>query len=173
MQYFGMNESMGLDQLTENILGVVHNMKSALMAVNGYIELLAPEKTGEIYEHAKHSTGTLETAIENLVFALRAYRNTEAISISLNQCLKSAIELIRSNPTFRGKVKFTLELTENDIIHAVPVDVMTRLASFISGEAKRALAGGAYKLTVGTVNKSGNVFVRIGSAEITFPNSTA
>ena len=148
-------------------------MKSALMAVNGYIDLLAPEKTGEIYEHAKHSTGALEAVIENLVSAMRAARNTEPIELSLNQCVRSEVELIRSNPTFRGKVKFTLELTENDIIHVVPADVMTRLESFISGEAKRLLADGAYKLTVGTGNKSGNGFVRIGSAEITFPNSTA
>ena len=168
-----MNESTDIDQLTDNILGVVHNMKSALMAVNGYIDLLSPEKSGEIYEQAKHSTGALQKIIENLAFALRACRNTEPADISLNQCVKSAVEHIRSNPTFRGKVKFTLELTENDTIHTVPANVMTRLESFISGEAKRALADGAYKLIVGTVNKSENVFVRIGSAEITFPNSMA
>ena len=120
-----MNESTAIDQLTENILGVVHNMKSALMAVNGYIDLLAPEKTGEMYEHAKHSTSALETIVENLVFALRAYRDTEAVNISLNQCVRSAVALIRSNHTFRGKAKFAFELAEDDGIYAGPADVMT------------------------------------------------
>ena len=168
-----MNESTDIDQLTENILGVVHNIKSALMAVNGYIDLLSPEKSGEIYEHAKHSTCGLETIIENLVFALRAYRNAEAVNISLNQCVRSAVELIRSNHTFRGKAKFTFELAEDDGIYAVPVDVMTRLDAFISGEAKRLLADGVYKLTVATVRNSDRICVRIGDAEITFPCQTA
>jgi hypothetical protein len=168
MQYFGMNKSTDVDQLTENILGVVHNMKSALMAVNGYIDLLSPEKSGEIYEQAKHSTGALETVIENLVFALRAYRNTEAVNISVNQCVRSAVELIRSNHTFRGKAKFTFELAEDDRIRAVPADVMNRLDAFISGEAKRLLADGVYKLTVTTVCDPNRMIVRIGKDEIDF-----
>ena len=154
-----MKESTDVDQLTENILGVVHNMKSALMAVNGYIDLLSPEKAGEIYDHAKHSTRTLETVIENLVFALRAYRNTEPADISLNQCVRSAVELIRSNHTFRGKAKFTFELAEDDGIYAVPADVMTRLDALISGEAKRLLAEGEYRLTVATVRDSERKYV--------------
>ena len=168
-----MNESTDCDQLTENTLGVVHNMKSALMAVNGYIDLLSSEKAGEFYKHAKHSTVALETVIENLVFALRAYRNTEAVNISLNQCVRSAVELIRSNHTFRGKAKFTFELGEDDEIYAIPVDVMTQLDAFFSGEAKRLLADGEYKLTVATVRESERMCVRIGNAEIAFPNSTA
>ena len=168
-----MNKSTDTDQLTENILGVVHNMKSALMAVNGYIDLLSPDKTGEIYEQAKHSTSALETVIENLVFALRAYRNTEAVNISLNQCVRSAVELIRSNHTFRGKAKFTFELAEDDGIYAVPADVMTRLDALISGEAKRLLADGVYKLTVATVRDSDRMYVRVNGAEIAFPCQTA
>ena len=167
-----MNKSTDTDQLTENILGVVHNMKSALMAVNGYIDLLSPDKTGEIYEQAKHSTSALETVIENLVFALRAYRNTEAVNISLNQCVRSAVELIRSNHTFRGKVKFSFEFVEDDGIYAVPAEVIKQLDAFISGEALRVLATGQYKLIVATVHESGRMCVRIGGAEIGFPNST-
>ena len=117
-------------------------MKSALMAVNGYIDLLAPEKTGEIYEHAKHSTGALEAVIENLVSAMRAARNTEPIELSLNQCVRSEVELIRSNPTFQGKVKIAFELAGDDKIFAVPAKVVIRLDSFLSEAAKRVLGGG-------------------------------
>ena len=164
-----MNESTDLDQLTENILGVVHNMKSALMAVNGYIDLLSPEKSGGIYEHAKHSTGALETIVENLVFALRAYRSTVATKMSLNQCVKSVVELIRSNRAFRGKAKFVFEFAEDDGIYAVPADGMTRLDAWISGETKQLLADGVYKITVVTVRDSDRICVRINGAEITFP----
>jgi hypothetical protein len=168
-----MNESMDLDRLTENILGVMHNVKSALMAVNGYIDLLAPEKSGEIFEQAKHSTVAMETIIDDLVFAMRALRNTEPRELSLNQCVRSVVELIRSNPTFRGKVKFSFELAGDDGIYAVPAEVMMRLNEFISGEAKRVLAGGEYKLTVATVRESERVCARLGGAEIAFPCRTA
>ena len=168
-----MNESTDVDQLTENILGVVHNMKSSLMAANGYIDLLSPQKSGEIYEQAKHSTGVLETIIENLSFALRAYRNTEPAALSLNQCVKSTVELIRSNRAFRGKAKFAFKFAEDDGIFAVPADVMTRLDAFISGEAKRLLADGVYKLTVATVRDSGRMCGRISGAEIAFPCQSA
>jgi hypothetical protein len=164
-----MNESTDINHLTENILGVMHNLKSALMAVNGYIDLLAPKKSGEIYEHAKHSTGVVETIIGNLVFAMRAVRNTEPGEFSLNQCVRSAVELIRSNPTFRSKVKFAFEFAEDDGIYAVPAEVMSRLDVFISESAKRVLAGGEYKLTVVTVRESERVCARIGGAEIVFP----
>ena len=168
-----MNKSTDTDQLTENILGVVHNMKSALMAVNGYIDLLSPDKTGEIYEQAKHSTSALETVIENLVFALRAYRNTEAVNISLNQCVRSAVELIRSNHTFRGKVKFTFDFFEDDGIFAAPTEVMNRLVEFISCEAKRVLDRGEYRVTVGTAHEEGQRSIRIGNAHIDVPVSLA
>ena len=46
-------------------------------------------------------TGALETVIEKIAFALREYRNTEPADISLNQCMRSAVELIRSNQSFR------------------------------------------------------------------------
>jgi hypothetical protein len=168
-----MNESTYCDQLTENVLGVVHNVKSALMAVNGYIELLAPEKSGEIYEQAKHSTRALEKVIENLAFALRAYQNTEPADISLNQCVKSAVELIRSNDMFRGKARFSFDFDENDGIHAVPAEMMKQLDAFISGSAKRMLADGEYKLTVATVRESDRMCARIDDAEIMFPYQMA
>ena len=159
-----MNESIDRDQLTGNILGVAHNMKSALRAVNGYIDLLAPEKSGEICEQAKHSTVALETVIENLAFALRAYRNDKP-----TEYVGSAVELSRSNRAFRGKVKFIFELAGDDGICAVPAKVMNRLDELISGEAKRLLADGVHKHTVATVRDSDRICVRIGEAEIAFP----
>jgi hypothetical protein len=77
---------------TEDILGVAHNMKSALMAVNGFIDLLAPEKSGELYEQVRHPTGALETIIENLVFALRAYRNRRDGNIVESMCKTHPVE---------------------------------------------------------------------------------
>ena len=55
-----MDRAPNVDLLTENILGAIHNTKSTIMAVNGYIDLLAPDKTGELYENAKHSIEKLK-----------------------------------------------------------------------------------------------------------------
>ena len=87
-------------------------------------------------------------------------------------CVKSAVELIRSNHTFRGKAKFTFELAEDDRIFAVPAEVMMRLDEFLSETAKRVLDGGEYKLTVAAVSKSRRTCVQTDGAEIAFPKST-
>ena len=93
---------MSIEKLSENISGVMHNLKSALMAVNGYLDLLGKDGDSEIYAQAKRSTGVVETIIANLAFALRAYRNTEPERLSLNACVRGAVELLRSNRTFNG-----------------------------------------------------------------------
>ena len=87
---------------------------------------------------------------------------------TVNQYIKSAVELIRSNKTFRSKVKFSLELTENDMIHAVPAEVLDRLVACISEEAMRMLNGGEYRVTVGTAYQDGQRSIRIGNAVSTF-----
>ena len=66
------NKAMTVVKLSENVAGVMHNLKSAFMAVSGYIDLLAPDRSDKIYEQAKQSSGVMETIIDNLVFAMRA-----------------------------------------------------------------------------------------------------
>ena len=111
-----------------------------------------------IYENTAdfwHPTGSLETIIGNLAFALRAYMDNESAEISLNHCAESAIEIIRSNRSFRGRVNFSLEFAENYRIRTVPANVMSRLESFISVQTNRQLASGQYKVTV-VVTKNQN-----------------
>ena len=162
---------MTVDKLSENVGGVMHNLKSAFMAVNGYIDLLASDHTDKIYQQAKQSVGVMETIINNLVFAMRAYRNTEPAELSLNACVRSTVELLRTNRTFSGKVKFELELGEDDGIYDVPAKVMGRLDESITDAAMRVLAGGDYVLTVVTVCEEGRVSVRIGDDKIVFPKA--
>ena len=162
-------QAMTVEKLSENVGGVMHNLKSALMAVNGYIDLLASDHTDKIYQQAKHSVGVMETIINNLVFAMRAYRNTEPAELSLNACVRSTVELLRTNRTFCGKVKFELELGEDDGIYDVPAKVMGRLDAFITDAAMRALADGDYALTVVTVCEGKQVSARVGDDEIVFP----
>ena len=160
---------MTVEKLSENISGVMHNLKSALMAVNGYLDLLGKDGSDEIYEQAKRSTGVVETIIADLAFALRAYRNTEPERLLLNACLRGAVELLRSNRTFNGKVKFELELGEQDGIYDVPANVMERLDAFITDAAMRVLKGKDHVLTVATVVEGDHVSVRIGGNEVVFP----
>ncbi len=117
-------QAMTVEKLSENVGGVMHNLKSALMAVNGYIDLLASDHTDKIYGQAKQSVGVMETIINNLVFAMRAYRNAEPAELSLNASVRSTVELLRTNRTFSGKVKFELALGEGDGIYDVPAKVM-------------------------------------------------
>ena len=164
---------MSGEQTSENVLGVMHNLKSALMAVNGYIDLLAPEKSGELYEGAKRSVGDMETVINNLVFAMRAFRQTKPKLVSLNACVQSVVELLRSNSTFRGKVKVSLDLAGNDEIYDTPAAVMQSLDAFITRAMNELLENVAYELTVRTVGEQDRVFVHIDNDSIDFPRPTA
>jgi hypothetical protein len=94
------DEAMTVERLLEDVSGVAHNLKSAVMAVNGYIDLQAPKHSGEVYELARRSTGAMKTILGNLVFALRAYRRTEPGELSLNACVCSTVKLPRMNDTF-------------------------------------------------------------------------
>ena len=102
--------AMTVERLSENISGVVHNVKSLLMAVNGYVDLLGAEERSEVYEHAKLSTEAVETILVNLAYALRAYGKTAPEELSLNTCVESTVELLRTNSVFQSKVRFELEL---------------------------------------------------------------
>jgi hypothetical protein len=167
-------KTMTVERLSEDVGGVVHNLKSALMAVNGYIDLLGSGQPGEIYEQAKRSTGVMETILGNLVFALRAYsgsRGTEPEELSLNACVRSTVELLRTNQVFQSKVRFELALAGDDRICAVSAEAMGRLNGFIGDAAERVLSAGEYVLTVATVREPGRVYVRAGGGEIGFSRS--
>ncbi len=163
------SKALTVEKLSENVGGVMHNLKSAFMAVNGYIDLLASDHTDKIYGQAKQSVGVMEIIINNLVFAMRAYRNAEPAELSLNVCVRSTVELLRTNRTFSGKVKFELKLGEDDGIYDVPAKVMGRLDKFFTEAAKRVLADRDYVLTVETDCEEKQVSVRIGGAEVVFP----
>ncbi len=166
-----VEEAVRFERLAENVAGVVHNLKSTLMAVNGYIDLLAPERDGEVYEHAKQATEAMEEILCNLVFGLRACRKTEPEELSLNACVQSTVELLRTNYVFQSKVRFEFELTENDWIYAVPTEVMAQLDGFIAVAAEHMLVGGQYTCTVATVCEPRLVCVQIGDEESEFLRS--
>ena len=115
----------------------------------------------------------VESIIANLAFALRAYRNTEPERLSLNACVRGTVELLRSNRTFNGKVKFELELGEEDGIYDVPANVMERLDAFITDAAMRVLKGKDHVLTVATICEGEQISARIGDDEIVFPREDA
>ena len=119
----------------------------------------------------KRLTEAMETILGNLVFALRAYRKTE--KLSLNVCVKSTIELLRTNQVFKSKARFELEVAGNERIYAVPAEVMGRLDGVFAGAAEHVLFGGKYTCTVATVCEPGRACVRIGAEEIGFLRSAS
>ena len=81
----------------------------------------------------------------NPVFALRACsgsRDTEPVELSLNACVRSTVELLRTNQVFQSKVRFELALAGDDRIYAVPAEAMARLDGFIADAAERVLSAG-------------------------------
>ena len=167
-----LKKALSLERLAENVGGVAHNLKSTLMAVNGFLDLLGAENHSEIHEQAKRSTEAMETILSNLVFVLQAYRKTEPEVLSLNACVRSTAELLQTNGAFPGKVMFELELDEDDGIYAVLADVMVKLDLLITSAAEHVLAGGQQTCVVATVCERRLVCVRVGSVVTGFPRSS-
>lgn len=70
--------------------------------------------------------------------------------MSLNACVRSTVELLRTNQVFQSKVKFELELAEDERFHAVPAEAMARLDGFVvdaAGAGRRGIyAYGSHRL---------------------------
>ncbi len=124
----------------KNLSGMIHNLKSSLNAVNGYVGLLADdtaEEREEVATMAKRAAGHLESTINDLLFAVRAYQRTDYEAISLNACVRSMVEVLRSTPIFRSKIQIDLCLSEPDTVWASPIALMQVLDNLMTnaGEA--------------------------------------
>lgn len=137
----------------QNISGVVHNLRSSLMSVDGYIDLLQmseSEEKEELLRLQRKSTENMLEMISNFMGAVRSYQGKEAQDVSLNELVRSSIEILKGNPRLKHRLKIKMELQEPDTIHAVPMEIMQVIDNVVTNASESMRGGEGYHLTLRT-----------------------
>lgn len=147
-----------------NIAGVIHNLKSILMSVDGYIDLIKISKDDnlkDLLELQKKSTKRMATMISNFMTAVRSYQRAEPQQIRLNQLVASAIEVLKGNDILKHKIRINMDLREPDAIHAVPMEIMQIVDNLVTNAAESMVDTGRFDITIKTWHSPRGVHLQV------------
>ncbi|MEW5814086.1 MAG: HAMP domain-containing sensor histidine kinase [Spirochaetota bacterium] len=123
-------------ELGRNLLGVVHNLKSRLMALSGFMELVEEEGDKKMVEYAsmqRKAYHQIVEMVENLMFVATSYQNVNPQPVSLNKIVKGIIEIFNANLDFKQTVIVKVELDSgNDTIMAAPQELLRLLENLVN-----------------------------------------
>jgi len=130
----------------KNIAGIVHNVKSKLMSIEGFNDLIADgvaenrEGTGDYATLQRRGIQQIHDMIDGLLLTVRSYQRIDAELFALGQLVRGAVEMLRANRDIRSGVRIDLDLCENDDIFASPLSVMQVLDALLQNawEAMRS-----------------------------------
>lgn len=120
----------------QNVAGVVHNLKSRLMSIEGLNDLISDDAgnkkgTAEYVELQRRGIGLLNETIDGLLFAVRSYQRAQPETVSLGRIVRSAVEMLRANRAVRSGVSISLNLCERDEVYGSPQSIIQVLDSLI------------------------------------------
>ena len=147
-----------------NITGVVHNLKSTLMSVDGCIgvmEIATPEERTELLSIQKNSTIKMLGMIDNFMNAVRSYQHTDRGLVHLNRLVESSVEVLRGNRTLKHKLKIDVELGEGDVVYGVPMELMQVIDNIVTNAAEAMIETERYELRIETASVSDRVLFRV------------
>ncbi len=129
------------------IQGVVHDLNSKLMSVNGFNELIREGAQAPVLrDYAALQKGSIEelgALIEDLQFAVRSRARTGEEVFSLARAVRSSVELLSA--TRRDGVRFSLDLSRDGFVLAPPYAVAGILDALLDNalDAAGAVSGGS------------------------------
>ena len=120
----------------QNIAGVVHNLKSRLMSIEGLNDLISDDVggkkgTADYVELQRRGIGQLNETIDGLLFAVRSYQRAAPETVSLGRIVRSAVEMLRANRAVRSGVSISLQLCEHDDVYGSPQSIIQVLDTLI------------------------------------------
>ena len=148
----------------QNIAGVVHNLKSTLMSVDGCIgimEIASPEERKELLTIQKNSTLKMLGMINNFGTAVRSYQRTDREAVHLNRLVESSIEVLRGNRTLKHKLKIIVELGPGDVVFGVPMELMQVIDNIVTNAAEAMIETERYELRIETATVEDRVRFRV------------
>ena len=88
--------------------------------------------------------------IGNFMGAVRSYQRPEEQNVSLNDMVRSSVEILRGNPERKHRLKVEVELATPDTIQAAPMEVMQVIDNVIANASEAMQDGDGYRLTLRT-----------------------
>ena len=127
----------------KNVTGIVHNLKNKVMALDGYIALLAKfdeSDTREYLDGQRAVTQQIKELIDNLMFAVQSRQQVVAQAFSLRKLVRGTVDLFNANESFKNSVQVELNLRVSGWIQAVPLEISQILENLVrnSWEAMEA-----------------------------------
>lgn len=114
-------------QFGKNVAGVVHNLKSMLMGIDGFAECVeqeGDESTREYGNMIRQAAGNMTGIVNNLLRTVKYSQNTESDIIDLPTMLNSVLELVKANRLKKEKVLMEKVFEPFCAIYACPIEVM-------------------------------------------------
>lgn len=143
-----------------NISGVIHNLRSVLMSIDGYIDIQEQSEGDERHQLAsfqKRATGRMLEMINNFMTAVRSYQQIENRRVPLNRLVQSAVEILKGNSELKQRFKIEVSLDDTDTIYAVPMEVMQVIDNVITNAAESMINSDKYHLYISTRAADGYV----------------
>ena len=137
----------------KNIAGVVHNLKSLMMSIDGYNGLILSSDNEElvtVVDLQKKASVRMLEMINNTMYAIRSFQKTDLNYIDINELVLSSVEVLRGNPILRHNLKIMLELGKPIQIQAVPIEMMQVIENLVTNAAEAAQETEQYDLFIRT-----------------------
>lgn len=140
----------------QNIAGIVHNVKSKLMSIEGFNDLIAEgvaESSGETGDYAalqRRGIDQIHEMIDGLLLAVRSYQRTETETMSLGRLVRSTVEILRANRNVRSGITVELDLCKNDRIQAAPIAVIQILDALLQNAWEAVLPTTEHSVAIST-----------------------
>ena len=147
----------------KNIAGVIHNLKSNLMSVAGYIDIMRSQgSTKKMLDLQKASVERMQSVINNFMTAARSYQTTAYTRTNLSQLVMSCVEVSRGVNDI-GKMRFSLDLGKNTFVYASPMEIMQIIDNLISNAAESMSETKRFEMTI--ITDIEDAFVRLGVSD--------
>lgn len=140
----------------QNIAGIVHNVKSKLMSIEGFNDLMtdavaeSSDSTGEYASLQRRGIRQLSEMIDGLLLAVRSYQRSVPETMPLGPLVRSAVEMLKANRSVRSGIRIDLDLCEGDGIYAVPLAVIQILDAFIQNAWESLLPESEHRISIAT-----------------------
>jgi signal transduction histidine kinase len=148
----------------KNISGVIHNLKSVMMSVDGYNDLIkdADEYRIEtIMQYQKQASRRMVDMIDSFMVAVKSYQRTEPEKINLNKLVASSVEVLKGNPVLNHRLRIHVELNNPDDIVATPMEIMQLIDNLVTNASEAMEDIQRYDLFIRTGLREGMIFLEI------------
>lgn len=122
-------------QFGKHMAGLVHTMKSKLMSIQGFNEVLEKytedPKLNTFLKHQKKAINQMVSLTSNLLFSIKSFNESSTHVISLDKVVQGVLEIYSSDSVFRKEVRIKKVLRQAYCI-ASPREIIIMVENIIT-----------------------------------------